>query len=71
MPQAFAMSDFAHPVETKSDEPLFEAAEVKQFQEADTEAGTHIAKMLATLFLYTVLVMGLSTAVTIYWTHSK
>lgn len=67
---AAPMSDNAHPVETPATPELFAAAEIRQFEEADTEAGTHIAKMLATLFLYTVLVMGLSTAITIYWTRN-
>ena len=65
-----AMSDNAHPVDSPATPELFAAAEIRQFEEADTEAGTHIAKMLATLFLYTVLVMGLSTAITIYWTRN-
>lgn len=65
------MSDNAHPVDIPSPATpeLFAAAEVQQFEEADAEAGSHIAKMLATLFLYTVLVMGLSTAITIYWSR--
>jgi hypothetical protein len=67
-----AMSDNAHPIDTPvpATPELFAAAEVQQFEQADAEAGTHIAKMLSTLFLYTVFVMALSTAVTIYWSRS-
>ena len=65
------MSDNAHPVDTPvpATPELFAAAEVQQFEQADAEAGEHITKMLATFFLYTVLVMALSTAVTLYWSR--
>ncbi|WP_156514257.1 hypothetical protein [Planctomyces sp. SH-PL14] len=65
------MSDNAAPVANPTSDSAFEPAEVKQFIAADTEAGTHITQMLSVLFLYTVLVMGLSTLITIYWVRSS
>ena len=48
-------------------EPLFSAAELKQFEDDDVEAGLNICKMLSMFFFYTVIVMGLSTLTTLYW----
>ena len=49
------------------DAPLFDPAELKQFDSDDTEAGRNICKMLSLFFFYTVIVMGISTLVTIRW----
>lgn len=46
---------------------VFNAEEIKAFDEEDTEAGRNICKMLSLFFFYTVIVMGLSTYVTMRW----
>lgn len=38
-------------------EPLFETAELRQFEADDVEAGRAICKMLSILFIYTVIAM--------------
>lgn len=48
------------------DEP-FGREEIKEFSSDDVEAGQAITKMLSLFFLYTVIVMGLSTYVTYRW----
>ncbi|MEX0585029.1 MAG: hypothetical protein WD176_00190 [Pirellulales bacterium] len=50
-------------VET-ADGPLFSAAEIREFDADDVEAGKNLCKMLSLFFFYTVIVMGLSTYVT-------
>jgi hypothetical protein len=47
-------------------EPLFDNAELAEFAADDTLAGRHICKMLALLFIYTVIAMSICTAVTHY-----
>lgn len=54
----------AHPT---ADAPLFSAAELREFDADDVEAGKNICKMLSLFFFYTVIVMGLSTYVTYTW----
>ena len=51
---------------TPSDEPLFTAVEVEQFEADDVVAGSAIGKMLSILFLYTVLAMSF----VVWWTFS-
>jgi hypothetical protein len=50
-----------------SAEPLFTAAEVREFDADDVEAGRNLCKMLSLFFFYTVIVMGLSTYITYQW----
>jgi hypothetical protein len=45
-------------------EPLFDKAELAEFAADDTLAGRHICKMLALLFIYTVIAMSICTALT-------
>lgn len=45
------------PTTTPTDDPLFSAVEIEQFEADDVQAGAAIGKMLSILFLYTVLVM--------------
>jgi hypothetical protein len=40
-------------------EPLFEDAELRQFEADDVEAGRAICKMLSLLFIYTVIAMSI------------
>jgi hypothetical protein len=47
--------------------PLFQEAELKEFDRDDVEAGRNICKMLSLFFFYTVIVMGISTLVTFNW----
>ncbi|MFV0446518.1 MAG: hypothetical protein ACK5Q5_23345 [Planctomycetaceae bacterium] len=63
------MSEHATATEPAPDtmEPLFDAAELKQFDNDDVEAGRNICKMLSLFFFYTVIVMGISTYVTMRW----
>ncbi len=58
--------DHSHaPAATETaDQPLFSAAEVREFDADDVEAGKNLCKMLSLFFFYTVIVMGLSTYVT-------
>lgn len=54
--------------ETESaDAPLFTAAELREFDADDVEAGKNICKMLSLFFFYTVIVMGISVWVTWSW----
>ena len=41
-----------------TEDPLFTAVEVEQFEADDVTAGSAIGKMLSLLFLYTVLAMS-------------
>lgn len=50
-----------------TEEPLFTAVEVEQFEADDVVAGSAIGKMLSILFLYTVLVMTFVG----WWTYSS
>lgn len=52
---------------TATEEPLFTAVEVEQFEADDVVAGSAIGKMLSILFLYTVLVMSFVG----WWTYSS
>ena len=54
------------PPSTPIDEP-FGREDIKEFSADDVEAGQAITKMLSLFFLYTVIVMGLSTYVTYRW----
>jgi hypothetical protein len=54
------------PVETAPVDTLFDAEEFAQFDRDDTAAGSHIGKMLALFFLYTVIVMALVAL----WTYN-
>jgi hypothetical protein len=47
-------------------EPLFDKTELEGFAADDTLAGRHICKMLALLFIYTVIAMSICTALTHY-----
>ena len=58
------MSD-SHATETSA-EPLFTVAEVEQLTNDDAIAGRTIGKMLAVLFLYTIVAMIIVTSWT-YW----
>jgi hypothetical protein len=49
---------------TAGDEPLFDRAEVREFEADDREAGVRIGQMLSTLFVYTVIVMAISAYAT-------
>ncbi|MBX3443766.1 MAG: hypothetical protein KF774_15260 [Planctomyces sp.] len=53
-----------HAAASTADEPLFPRNEVTQFENDDREAGVAIGQMLSLLFIYTLLVMGLSTVAT-------
>ncbi len=52
---------------TPVDEPLFSRDEMRQFEADDAEAGSVIGRMLSLFFLYTVIVMTISTLATIWW----
>ncbi|MCA9090926.1 MAG: hypothetical protein KDA90_20070 [Planctomycetaceae bacterium] len=52
---------------TPVDEPLFSRDELRQFEADDAEAGSAIGQMLSLFFLYTIVVMTISTLVTIWW----
>ena len=52
---------------TVTEEPLFSALEVEQFEADDVVAGSAIGKMLSLLFLYTVLAMSLVA----WWTYTS
>ena len=52
---------------TSSEEPLFTAVEIEQFEADDVVAGSAIGKMLSILFLYTVLAMSFVA----WWTMSS
>ena len=58
------MSDSAAPA---TEDPLFTAVEIEQFEADDVVAGSAIGKMLSILFLYTVLVMTFVG----WWTYSS
>ena len=45
------------PAEAEEERPLFSEQELAQFDADDAKAGSHIGKMLALFFLYTVLAM--------------
>jgi hypothetical protein len=51
----------------ESVDKLFTPAEMKQFDADDAQAGAAIGKMLSLFFLYTVIVMGISTIATYWW----
>lgn len=53
------------------DQPLFTAAEIREFDADDVEAGKNLCKMLSMFFFYTVIVMGLSTYITYSWVMSN
>ncbi len=63
------MSDHAteHTPAPAAAAPLFDAAELREFDRDDVEAGRNICKMLSLFFFYTVIVMGFSTYVTMKW----
>lgn len=50
----------------RNSEPLFTSAEIRQFDADDAEAGRRIGKILATLFIYTVIAMSIVT----WWTFN-
>lgn len=54
--------------QSTSTENPFAPEEVKQFSADDAEAGRAIGKMLSLFFLYTVIVMVISTIATFIWT---
>ena len=60
------MSDTATTSEQATELP-FRADEIREFDEADAEAGQAIGKMLSLFFLYTVIVMAISAYCTYYW----
>jgi hypothetical protein len=55
------------PAPPASEEPLFTPAEVREFDAEDVEAGKNLCKMLSLFFVYTVIVMGVSTYITYRW----
>ena len=57
----------AAPTTEAVDQPLFTAAELREFDADDVEAGKNLCKMLSLFFFYTVIVMGLSTIITYTW----
>ncbi|MBL8851501.1 MAG: hypothetical protein JNG89_17590 [Planctomycetaceae bacterium] len=57
----------AAPSAEAGDQPLFTAAEIREFDADDVEAGKNLCKMLSLFFFYTVIVMGLSTYITYSW----
>lgn len=62
------MSDHAvadHSAPTQQN--LFSKDELHQFGADDAEAGSAIGKMLSIFFLYTIVVMTISTLATIWW----
>ena len=61
-----ATTESGAPVEQAPLEALFEPDEFAQFDRDDTAAGSHIGKMLAVFFLYTVIVMALVA----WWTYN-
>lgn len=50
-----------------TEEPLFTAVEIEQFEADDVVAGAAIGKMLSALFFYTVLVMTFVG----WWTYTS
>lgn len=50
--------------QTTEDETLFARDELRQFSAEDAEAGRRIAKILAALFIYTLIAMSVVT----WWT---
>lgn len=54
------------PADTAPLDELFDREELAQFDRDDVAAGSHIGKMLALFFLYTVIVMSIVA----YWTYS-
>ncbi len=54
-----------HATATAPPQPLFDPEELAQFDSDDTLAGSHIGKMLAFFFLYTVIVMS----IVVWWTY--
>ena len=59
------MSEAATQQEATEAAPLFNQAEIEQFDADDTVAGRAIGKMLSWFFLYTVIVMSLAA----WWTY--
>jgi hypothetical protein len=53
-----------HAAPETADQPLFTAAEVREFDAEDVDADKNLCRMLSLFFLYTVIMMGLSTYVT-------
>ena len=53
------MSDHSAPT-ASTEQPLFSAVEVEQFEADDVTAGSAIGKMLSALFLYTVVAMSIA-----------
>ena len=49
------------------DQPLFSAAELREFDADDVEAGKNLCKMLSLFFVYTVIAMGAMTFITYYF----
>ena len=54
----------AQSVTAEPPEPLFAKEELEQFEQEDIAAGRHITKMLALLFIYTVVAMSIVS----WWT---
>ena len=50
-------------------EELFDKSELAQFVADDQLAGRHICKLLATLFIYTLIAMSIAGTWTYYATH--
>ena len=50
-------------------EELFDKSELAQFVADDQLAGRHICKLLATLFIYTLIAMSIAATWTYYATH--
>ena len=60
------MSEHA-PITDPQTKELFRPEEIREFDAEDAEAGRAIGKMLSLFFVYTVIVMALSTWFTYYW----
>lgn len=61
-----AMSEAATQEEATEAAPLFNQAELEQFDADDTVAGRAIGKMLSWFFLYTIIAMSIAA----WWTYS-
>ncbi len=57
----------AAPTAEADEKPLFTREEIAQFEADDAQAGQAIGRMLATIFLYTALVMSFAA----WWTYSS
>lgn len=65
MVEEFVTDSIRKPAQTNYCDPeLFSIEEIRQFEADDVEAGRRIGKILATLFVYTLIAMSIVT----WWT---